>query len=132
MHNVNYPIFSIVRRAMSDVGAPACDVIGETFDVWDLTREFSEDLSLILARSNIDLCPMALELDNAFRRREGVPIGVEDIRLGLSLALISPPTAFAAAGEALDRGSTDATLIEMAQTDEVRNAIVREGRLGKP
>jgi len=64
---------------------------------------------------------MKLELDHDFLTASGLLFDVDDLRLGLSLGLISPPTAVALAGDAVGRGATDPSVVEVAtlQPDDV-------------
>lgn len=69
---------------------------------------------------------MKLELDRVFLSESGVSLGIEDLRLGLSLGLISPPTAVALASEALHGGSDDPAMLELAQFNGSDIAGVRD------
>jgi hypothetical protein len=68
---------------------------------------------------------MRLELANDFLREAGVPLDGEDLRLGVSLGLISPPTAIAVAAEAVRRGASDPSLLELAELERDDVASVR-------
>jgi hypothetical protein len=68
---------------------------------------------------------MKLELDRVFLRRSNVPLDLEDLRLGLSLGLISPPTTVALAAEALNHGSPDPVILELALLDGTAVADIR-------
>lgn len=65
---------------------------------------------------------MRLELDHDFIRATALVLDAEDLRLGVSLGLISPPSAVHLAADAVDSGSTDPTLLGVAQMN--RNDIV--------
>lgn len=69
---------------------------------------------------------MKFELDHDFLRRARVPLDSEDLRLGLSLGLISAPTAVAMAFDVLSAGSSDPTILALAQVDRGDIAAVRE------
>lgn len=69
---------------------------------------------------------MRLELQIDFLRASRVPLDSDDLRLGLSLGLISPPTAVAAAQDSVARGSSDAVVSALAETDPDDVAQVRE------
>ena len=69
---------------------------------------------------------MRLELDDDFIRATDLALDAEDLRLGLSLGLISPPTAVLLAADAVASGSTDPTLLDVAQMDRNDLVSVRE------
>ena len=69
---------------------------------------------------------MKLELDHVFLRRARVPLDSEDLRLGLSLGLISPATAVVLASDALASGSVDPTILALAEIDRGDIPAVRE------
>ena len=69
---------------------------------------------------------MRLELDYDFIRRTDLALDAEDLRLGVSLGLISPPTAVILAGDAVTSGSADPTLVDVAQIDRNDIASVRD------
>lgn len=68
---------------------------------------------------------MKLELDHDFLRRTDLALDAEDLRLGVSLGLISPPTAVSVACDAVAGGTADPTLFEVAQLDRNDVASVR-------
>lgn len=57
---------------------------------------------------------MKLELDHDYLTACGLPFDGDDLRLGLSLGLISPPTAVALARDAVGLGATDPSVTEVA------------------
>lgn len=69
---------------------------------------------------------MKLELDHDFVRRSGVRLDAEDLRLGLSLGLITPPTAVRLAQDAADAGCADPAVIDLAQLEPNEVAAVRQ------
>jgi hypothetical protein len=69
---------------------------------------------------------MRLELANDFLRDAAVPLNGEDLRLGVSLGLISPPVAIVVAAEAVRRGIRDPSLLELAELQRDDVAAVRE------
>lgn len=58
--------------------------------------------------------PMRLELDHDFVSASRLALDADDLRLGLSLGLISPPTAAAIASNAVTRGARDPAIAELA------------------
>lgn len=68
---------------------------------------------------------MKLELDYDFLRDAGVPLDAEDLRLGVSLGIISPPVAIAVASGAVADGSGDPLMLELAEVDRGDIAGVR-------
>lgn len=68
---------------------------------------------------------MRLELDYDYLREAGVPLNAEDLRLGVSLGLISPPVAVAVASGALAGGSDDPVMLELAEIDREDVTAVR-------
>jgi hypothetical protein len=56
-----------------------------------------------------------LELDQDFIRNSGVRLDAEDLRLGLSLGLVSPPTAVRTARDLVAAGSADQVLHDVAE-----------------
>lgn len=68
---------------------------------------------------------MKLELDRDFIRAARVTLNAEDLRLGLSLGLVSPPTAVALAADEVTEGSADPTLLDLVQIDREDVASVR-------
>lgn len=69
---------------------------------------------------------MRLELDHDFIRRTGLALDSEDLRLGVSLGLVSPPTAVILAVDAVTSGSTDPTMLAVAEIDRNDIAAVRD------
>ncbi len=69
---------------------------------------------------------MRLELDHDFIRRTALTLDGEDLRLGVSLGLISPPTAIRLAADAVTSGSADPTLLVLAQIERDDIAAVRD------
>lgn len=69
---------------------------------------------------------MRLELDHGFIRATDLALDAEDLRLGLSLGLISPHTTVLLAADAVTSGSTDPTLLDVAHMDENDVVSVRE------
>ncbi len=69
---------------------------------------------------------MRLELDTRFLRDIGLELDREDLRLGVSLGLVSPTVAIETAIVATRQGNTDPTLAELAQLDRDDVAGVRE------
>jgi hypothetical protein len=67
-----------------------------------------------------------LELDYDFLRASGISLDTEDLRLGLSLGLISPLTALAVAVQAVEHGASDPTMLQLAHLDRSDIAAVRE------
>lgn len=69
---------------------------------------------------------MRLELDHDFIRRTDLALDADDLRLGLSLGLISPPTAVILAADAVTSGAADPTLLDVAHIDRNDVASVRD------
>lgn len=69
---------------------------------------------------------MKLELAYDFLCDAAVPLSGEDLRLGVSLGLISPPVAIVVAAEAVRRGASDPTLFELAGLERDDITAVRE------
>lgn len=69
---------------------------------------------------------MRFELDYQFIRDAGLPLDAEDLRLGVSLGLISPPVAIAIASDAVSGGDLDPTMVGLDQLDRDDIAGVRE------
>lgn len=69
---------------------------------------------------------MRLELDHDFIRRTDLALDADDLRLGLSLGLISPPTAVILAADAVTSGAVDPTLLDVAQIERNDVAAVRD------
>lgn len=68
---------------------------------------------------------MRLELANDFLREAAVPLSGEDLRLGVSLGLLSPPAAIVVAADAVQRGASDPTLLELAELERDDVVAVR-------
>lgn len=68
---------------------------------------------------------MRLELDYDYLRGAEIPLNSEDLRLGVSLGIVSPPTAVAIATDAVEGGSDDPTMLELAQIYREDIAAVR-------
>lgn len=69
---------------------------------------------------------MRLELAHDFIRRTDLALDGEDLRLGVSLGLISPPTAVLLATDAVSSGSADPALVHLAETHGSDIASVRD------
>lgn len=69
---------------------------------------------------------MRFELDHDFILRTHLALDGEDLRLGVSLGLISPPTAILLAADAMTSGSADPMLLELAAVDRADVAAVRD------
>lgn len=69
---------------------------------------------------------MKLELDDTFIRTTGIGMDADDLRLGVSLGLISPATAITLATDAVVSGSTDPTLLDLSEMEGHDVVSVRE------
>jgi hypothetical protein len=67
-----------------------------------------------------------LELDYDFIRRINIELDAEDLRLGVSLALISAATAVNLAADSVARGSVDPIILGIAEVDSHDAASARQ------
>lgn len=69
---------------------------------------------------------MRLELDMRFLHRSGIVFTVDDLRLGLSLGIISPPTVVAIAKQSSSELLSVPVFLQLAETDAGAVAEIRE------
>ena len=69
---------------------------------------------------------MRLLLDDTFIRRTDLAFDADDLRLGVSLGLISPATAVTLAADAAASGAADPILLHVAQLDPNDTASIRD------